>query len=173
MDQRCCATILHVPPVLGLMRGVSIPRMQLSGLCFPGESWSVDELAAELRLSQIDGVLDLLRAVNVLSDEERATCGERLLMLRITKSRVRATRALLGEAEDDLARRLRRVWLACAEAELVATASRLACDRAQQEVERLEDELRALATERQGLEAEVLDLLGRAHATLSRASRRA
>ncbi len=140
---------------------------------FPSDAWSPDELELELRGSQIDGVLDHLSAVEALSPGERAICGECLLLRRITQSRERAARTLLESAEDELVRSVRRVWLSCAEAELVAASSRRACDVAQREVERLEDEIRGLAAERLGLEEEVLDLLCRVGRGAARAIRRA
>jgi hypothetical protein len=147
--------------------------MERLDLRYPSDAWSEHELESELRRSQIDGVLDLLPAVAELSAGERAVCGECLLLRRITQSRERAARSLLEEAEAELARSVRRVWLSCAEAELVASSSRRACDSAQHQVERLEEELRGLAAERVGLDEEVLDLLRSVLATRAPEARRA
>lgn len=147
--------------------------MERLDLRYPSDAWSQLELESELRRSQIDGVLDLLPALAKLSAGERAVCGECLLLRRITQSRERAARALLEEAEADLARSVRRVWLSCAEAELVASSSRRACDAAQLQVERLESELRLLAAERINLEEEIVDLLRGLRRDLPAEARRA
>lgn len=129
---------------------------------FPADTWSVDELESELRAARIIETKVTWDAIRQLSPAQRAMCGECLLLRRINRSRERVVRSLLEDAEDQLARCVRRVWLSCVESDLVAASSRRDCDAAQREVERLESEIRALAAECVGFEEEILDALRQA-----------